>query len=110
MNFFSIFDNIPDAVCIVDELGLILESNRHFKKIISESSAALNFPSDVIHQQHQHEYCALQERITSDRLAGNDEPFSLGVMKTLTTSVKSRQCKSQNQLSSNFISQDIFSF
>ena len=98
MNFVSIFDNLPDAVCVVDELGLILESNRQFKKTITKSVAAVNFPSDVLHQQHQHEYCAVLERMVADRLAGNREPFSLGPMRTLTTSVKSKQCKSQNLL------------
>lgn len=99
MNFVSIFDNLPDAVCVVDELGLILESNRCFKKTVTKSVAAVNFPSDVLHQQHQHEYCAVLERMVSNRLTGNEEPLSLGVMRTFTMSVKSQQCRSQYLLS-----------
>ena len=107
MNFVSIFDNLPDAVCVVDELGLILERNSYFKETISNSVAALNFPSDVLHQQHQHDYCAVLERIVSDRLAGNDERYSLGMMKSLTASLKSQQCKSQYQFQKNFLFGDI---
>ena len=90
----EIFNNLPDAVCIIDVVGNIQVSNNQFKRTIVNSAGGVNLLGDIIHAQHQEEYGLTIEKLQADYLIGTNKTLKLGVMKTLTMTRESQSCKS----------------
>lgn len=93
MDFSVIFNNLPDAVCVVDALGNIIQSSDLFQETFVKSGLAVNFVADVIHQQHRSQYDIALEQVRSGFRLGTKRYVSLGFLKTLTISQKFQQCE-----------------
>lgn len=93
MDFSVIFRNLPDAVCVVDNLGNIIQSSDLFQETFVNSGLSINFVNDVLHQQHRSEYDIALEKVKSDFRLGTKRCVSLGLLKTLTISQKFQQCE-----------------
>ena len=93
MDYFELFINHPDAVCLVDVVGNITESNDEFKTTVVKSFTGVNFLADIIHAQHHQKYGTVIEQLQADRLAGVRRGQRLGTFKTLTMSAEFQSCK-----------------
>lgn len=93
MDFSLIFNNLPDAVCVVDVQGNTIQSSDLFQETIVKTGPGINFVADVIHQQHKSQYDIALEQVRSDFRLGIRRHFSLGLLKTLTISQKFQQCE-----------------
>jgi hypothetical protein len=93
MENLDIFNELPDAVCIIDSVGNVQRSNIQFEKLILKSVAAVNFLTDVLHSQHQEKIGLTMENMQTDGIAENHGCRVLGVLNTLTMSERSQKCK-----------------
>jgi hypothetical protein len=98
MENLDIFNQLPDAVCIIDSVGNVQRSNLQFERIIVKSAAAVNFINDVLHSQHQEKIGLTMKNLQTDGIAGNHGFRALGVLNTLTMSERSQQCKFRNKI------------
>jgi PAS domain-containing protein len=94
----DIFNQLPDAVCIIDSVGNVQRCNLQFQKIILKSAASVNFINDVLHSQHEEKIGLTMENLPTEGTAENHGFRALGVLSTLTMSERSQQCKFRNEI------------
>ena len=101
----DLIDALPDAVCVVDSFGNVLQSNRPFQRKIftghSDATSAilqqidaLNFAQDILHSEHRRKFYKAVNMIQSKVFASEESPsialrFSKTLMKASTKLCKS---------------------
>lgn len=93
METINLFDYHPDAVFIMDMQGNIEQSNIQFQKTVSKTSLGVNFLVDILHSQHEEKFGMIIEQMQADAVIDSHKCMSLGVLKTLTMSTDTHQCK-----------------
>ena len=84
----NLSDFLPDAICIVDSLGNIKQSNISYKKRFISSPSELkclhvnaansvNFVNDILHLKHQNRFFEALKILLSDNFVGDVSSVSL---------------------------------
>lgn len=114
----QLVDALPDAVCVVDAIGNVLQSNKQFQRKIFSSSDEIsvgsqqpsNFVRDILHVEHQWKFTSAMNMIQAKVLLEEDAAHSIALLFTKTlVKGSSKLCKIEAALWINFFANCRFS-